>query len=63
MWHGIGEITLITQIDPSDSRAGHRLMKRAVTSIVIELTGGYEKALVKALRKAQLPLEIEHKTS
>ena len=29
-----------------------------VTRIVVEPTGGYEKALVKALRQAQLPVEI-----
>ena len=40
----------------------NRLMKLAVTRIVIQPTGGYEKALVKALRKAQLPLEIVHTT-
>jgi hypothetical protein len=39
-----------------------RLMKQPVTRIVIEPTGGYEKALVKALREAQLPLEIVHTT-
>ena len=40
----------------------NRLMKQTVTRIVIEPTGGYEKALVKALREAQLPLEIVHTT-
>jgi transposase len=34
----------------------------AVTRIVIEPTGGYEKALVKALRQAGLPVEIIHTT-
>jgi len=34
----------------------------AVTRIVIEPTGGYEKALVKALRQAELPVEIIHTT-
>src|SRR5580704_2929106 len=29
-----------------------------VTRIVLEPTGGYEKALVKALRQAQLPVEV-----
>src|SRR5436305_13039687 len=33
-----------------------------VTRIVIEPTGGYEKTLVKALRQAQLPIEIIHTT-
>ena len=33
-----------------------------LTRIVVEPTGGYEKALVKALRQAQLPLEIIHPT-
>jgi transposase len=33
-----------------------------VTRIVVEPTGGYEKALVKALRQAQLPVEIAHTT-
>jgi transposase len=33
-----------------------------VTRIVVEPTGGYEKALVKALRQAQLPVEIIHTT-
>lgn len=33
-----------------------------ITRIVVEPTGGYEKALVKALRQAQLPLEIIHTT-
>src|SRR6202040_980399 len=33
-----------------------------VTRIVLEPTGGYEKALVKALRQAQLPVEIIHTT-
>jgi transposase len=40
----------------------NRLMKQPVRRIVIEPTGGYEKALVKALREAQLPLEIVHTT-
>lgn len=31
-----------------------------ITRIVVEPTGGYEKALVKALRQAQLPVEIIH---
>ena len=31
-----------------------------VTRIVLEPTGGYEKTLVKALRQAQLPVEIIH---
>jgi transposase len=31
-----------------------------VERIVVEPTGGYEKALVKALRQAQLPIEIIH---
>jgi transposase len=34
----------------------------AVMRIVIEPTGGYEKALVKALRQAGLPVEIIHTT-
>lgn len=34
----------------------------AVTRIVIEPTGGYEKALVRALRQAALPVEIIHTT-
>jgi len=34
----------------------------AITRIVIEPTGGYEKTLVKALRQAQLPVEIIHTT-
>ena len=33
-----------------------------VTRIVLEPTGGYEKALVKALRQARLPVEIIHTT-
>jgi transposase len=33
-----------------------------VTRIVMEPTGGYEKPLVKALRQAQLPVEIIHTT-
>ena len=33
-----------------------------LTRIVLEPTGGYEKALVKALRQAQLPVEIIHTT-
>jgi transposase len=33
-----------------------------LTRIVVEPTGGYEKALVKALRQAQLPVEIIHTT-
>jgi len=33
-----------------------------VTRIVLEPTGGYEKALVKALRQAQLPVEVIHTT-
>src|SRR6201747_1081763 len=33
-----------------------------VARIVLEPTGGYEKALVKALRQAQLPVEIIHTT-
>jgi transposase len=33
-----------------------------VTRILIEPTGGYEKPLVKALRRAQLPVEIVHTT-
>ena len=37
-----------------------RLAKQPVKRIVIEPTGGYEKALVKALRQAKLPLEIIH---
>jgi transposase len=32
------------------------------TRIVVEPSGGYEKALVKALRRAQLPVEIIHTT-
>ena len=31
-----------------------------IARIVVEPTGGYEKALVKALRQAQLPVEIIH---
>ena len=38
-------------------RTGPRL-----TRIVLEPTGGYEKPLVKALRQAQLPVEIIHTT-
>jgi transposase len=38
-------------------RAGPKL-----TRIVLEPTGGYEKSLVKALRHAQLPVEIIHTT-
>jgi transposase len=37
-----------------------RLKRQTVTRIVVEPTGGYEKALVKALRQANLPLEIIH---
>jgi transposase len=37
-----------------------RLRKQSVTRIVVEPTGGYEKQLVKALRQAQLPVEIIH---
>jgi transposase len=33
-----------------------------VTRIVVEPTGGYEKPLVKALRQAQLPVELIHTT-
>jgi transposase len=33
-----------------------------VTRIVVEPTGGYEKTLVKALRQAQLPVEVIHTT-
>ncbi|MDB5577935.1 MAG: Transposase [Bradyrhizobium sp.] len=33
-----------------------------VTRIVVEPTGGYEKPLVKALRQAQLPVEVVHTT-
>jgi transposase len=33
-----------------------------LTRIVLEPTGGYEKSLVKALRQAQLPVEIIHTT-
>jgi transposase len=33
-----------------------------ITRIVVEPTGGYEKALVKALRQAGLPVEIIHTT-
>ena len=33
-----------------------------MTRIVLEPTGGYEKPLVKALRQAQLPVEIIHTT-
>lgn len=33
-----------------------------LTRIVLEPTGGYEKPLVKALRQAQLPVEIIHTT-
>jgi transposase len=33
-----------------------------ITRIVVEPTGGYEKPLVKALRRAQLPVEIIHTT-
>lgn len=40
-----------------------RLQAQAeVTRIVVEPTGGYEKPLVKALRQAQLPVEIIHTT-
>jgi transposase len=37
-----------------------RLKEQPVGRIVLEPTGGYEKALVKALRQAQLPFEIVH---
>jgi transposase len=37
-----------------------RLRQRPVTRIVLEPTGGYERTLVKALRQAQLPIEIVH---
>jgi transposase len=40
----------------------NRIKKQLVRRIVIEPTGGYEKALVKALRQAKLPLEIVHTT-
>jgi transposase len=33
-----------------------------ITRIAVEPTGGYEKAVVKALRQAQLPVEIIHTT-
>jgi len=39
-----------------------RLAQQPVRRIVIEPTGGYEKALVKALHQAQLPFEIVHTT-
>jgi transposase len=42
-----------------DERGGLRAGPEA-TRIVVEPTGGYEKALVKALRQAQLPVEIIH---
>lgn len=37
-----------------------RLRQRPVTRIVLEPTGGYERTLVKALRRAQLPIEVVH---
>jgi transposase len=37
-----------------------RLQTQSVTRIALEPTGGYEKVLVKALRRARLPLEIVH---
>lgn len=40
----------------------NRIKIQPVRRIVIEPTGGYEKALVKALRQAKLPLEIVHTT-
>jgi transposase len=39
-----------------------RFSTQQITRIVIEPTGGYERTLVKALRQAQLPLEIVHPT-
>jgi transposase len=39
-----------------------RLQAQAITRIVIEPTGGYEKTLVNALRQAELPVEIIHTT-
>lgn len=38
----------------------NRLKEQPVGRIALEPTGGYEKALVKALRQAQLPFEIVH---
>jgi transposase len=40
----------------------NRIKKQPVKRIMVEPTGGYEKALVKALRQAKLPLEIVHTT-
>lgn len=58
-WHGGDRARYANRADGIAALV-KRLNQQPVKRIVIEPTGGYEKALVKALRGAQLPLEIIH---
>ncbi len=58
-WHR-GEIARYPNCPDGIAALVERLKQQPVTRIVLEPTGGYEKALVKALRRARLPFELVH---
>jgi transposase len=61
-WHRGDSAHYANRPDAIAALAKRLRTQRAITRIVIEPTGGYEKALVKALRQAELPVEIIHTT-
>jgi len=58
-WHGGGTARYANCPDGIAALV-ERLKQQPPTRIVLEPTGGYEKALVKALRRARLPFEFVH---
>src|SRR6185312_5350674 len=61
-WHRGASAHYANRLEAIAALVERLQMGPKVTRIVVEPTGGYEKALVKALRRAQLPVEIIHTT-
>lgn len=59
-WHRGGSAHYANRPDAIAALVRRLQGQPRITRIVVEPTGGYEKALVKALRQAQLPVEIIH---
>jgi transposase len=59
-WHRGGCSHYANRFDAIDAFVAKLKAGPAIARIVIEPTGGYEKSLVKALRRAGLPVEIIH---
>jgi transposase len=59
-WHRGGVAHHENRPDAIAAFVSHLQMQRGITRIAIEPTGGYERPLVKALRRAGLPVEIVH---